>query len=129
MDNKIMIVDDALFMRVTLKKTLTEAGYTNLLEAADGKEACEACEKEHPELVLMDISMPNLNGIEALRRIKAEHPEIIVIMCSAVGQEAMMMEAIELGAYEFIVKPFKPEQIVYAVNRALGISGGAEGER
>ncbi|MGI6069003.1 MAG: response regulator [Blautia sp.] len=116
---KIMIVDDALFMRVSLKKILSGGGFTDLLEACDGQQACEICKEERPDLVLMDISMPNLNGIEALKKIKEIYPETAVIMCSAIGQDSMLVEAIEAGAAEFIVKPFKPEQILDAVRKAV----------
>ena len=122
MDKKILVVDDALFMRAMLKKVLNEAGFEQVIEAVDGGEAGLVYEKEKPDLVLMDISMPKLNGIEALKRIKKRDPEALVIMCSAVGQEAMIIEAMDAGAYEFIVKPFKPEQIIRSIKAALGIT-------
>jgi len=122
MDKKILVVDDALFMRAMLKKVLNEAGFEQVIEAVDGEEADLVYEKEKPDLVLMDISMPKLNGIEALKRIKKRDPEALVIMCSAVGQEAMIIEAMDAGAYEFIVKPFKPEQIIRSIKAALGIT-------
>lgn len=122
MDKKILVVDDALFMRAMLKKVLNEAGFDQVIEAVDGEEAAFIYEKEKPDLVLMDISMPKLNGIEALKRIKKRDPEALVIMCSAVGQEAMIIEAMDAGAYEFIVKPFKPEQIIRSIKTALGIT-------
>lgn len=122
MDKKILVVDDALFMRAMLKKVLNEAGFDQVIEAVDGEEADLVYEKEKPDLVLMDISMPKLNGIEALKRIKKREPEALVIMCSAVGQEAMIIEAMDAGAYEFIVKPFKPEQIIRSIKAALGIT-------
>ncbi|PNV62197.1 two-component system response regulator [Clostridium sp. chh4-2] len=122
MDKKILVVDDALFMRAMLKKVLNEAGFDQVIEAVDGEEADLVYEKEKPDLVLMDISMPKLNGIEALKRIKKRDPEALVIMCSAVGQEAMIIEAMDAGAYEFIVKPFKPEQIIRSIKAALGIT-------
>lgn len=122
MDKKILVVDDALFMRAMLKKVLNEAGFDQVIEAVDGEEADLVYEKEKPDLVLMDISMPKLNGIEALKRIKKRDLEALVIMCSAVGQEAMIIEAMDAGAYEFIVKPFKPEQIIRSIKAALGIT-------
>lgn len=120
MNKKILIVDDALFMRTMLKKILRENGYQDLIEAADGNEACELYQKEKPGLVLLDISMPNKNGIDALREIREWDQEANVIMCSAVGQEAMILEAIQTGAADFIVKPFKPEQIIQAAEKFLG---------
>ena len=119
MEKKIMLVDDAAFMRMTIKNVLTKMGYTNLLEAADGAQAVEMYEKEHPDLVIMDITMPNMDGIQALQAIKAKDPGAKVIMCSAMGQEAMVVQAIKEGAMDFIVKPFKAEQIVQALNRAF----------
>lgn len=116
---KILIADDALFMRMMLKKMLTEAGYKEFAEAADGKEACELYQKEKPALVLMDISMPNMNGIDALKEIRNIDPEALVVMCSAVGQEAIIVEAIEAGAMDFIVKPFKSEQLIEAIHKLL----------
>ncbi|MBT9777827.1 response regulator [Clostridium sp. MCC353] len=121
MDKKILVVDDALFMRAMLKKILKEGGFNHILEALDGDEACSIYEEERPDLVLMDISMPKLNGIEALKRIREMNPQALVIMCSAVGQEAMIVEALEAGALEFIIKPFKPEHILKPVKAALGI--------
>ncbi|MCR1841715.1 response regulator [Murimonas intestini] len=124
MDEKILIVDDALFMRVNLKRILTEAGYKNLLEAENGEVACRLYETEKPDLVLMDISMPVMDGIAALKNIRKQDNTAVVVMCSAVGQEAMIMESVENGAMEFIVKPFKGEQIVSAVKNCLENSRG-----
>ena len=119
MEKKIMLVDDAAFMRMTIKNVLTKMGYTNLLEAADGAQAVEMYEKEHPDLVIMDITMPNMDGIQALQAIKAKDPGAKVIMCSAMGQEAMV-QAIKEGAMDFIVKPFKPDRILQTVTKILG---------
>ena len=124
MDEKILIVDDALFMRVNLKRILTKAGYKNLLEAENGEVACRLYETEKPDLVLMDISMPVMDGIAALKNIRKQDNTAVVVMCSAVGQEAMIMESVENGAMEFIVKPFKGEQIVSAVKNCLENSRG-----
>ena len=120
MGKKIMLVDDAAFMRMTIKNCLTKAGYTELIEASDGQMAVETYEKEHPDLVIMDITMPNLDGIGALKEIKAKVPAAKVVMCSAMGQEAMVVEAIQLGAMDFIVKPFKPDRILQTVSKILG---------
>ena len=120
MGKKIMLVDDAAFMRMTIKNTLTKAGYTELVEAADGQQAVETYGKEHPDLVIMDITMPNMDGIQALQAIKGSDAGAKVVMCSAMGQEAMVVEAIRLGAMDFIVKPFKPDRILQTVQKILG---------
>lgn len=120
MDKKILLVDDAAFMRMLIKDTLTKNGYTNILEAPDGVVACEVYSAEKPDLVIMDITMPNKTGIDALRDIKAGDPMAKVVMCSAMGQEAMVVEAIKLGALDFIVKPFKADRILQTVKKVLG---------
>ncbi len=120
MDKKILLVDDAAFMRMMIKDALTKNGYTNIIEAADGEIACNMYSSEKPDLVIMDITMPNKTGIEALRDIKSEDPSAKVVMCSAMGQESMVVEAIKLGALDFIVKPFKPDRILQTVQKVLG---------
>jgi two-component system chemotaxis response regulator CheY len=120
MDKKILLVDDAAFMRMLIRDTLTKNGFTNIIEAADGEIACSMYESEQPDLVVMDITMPNKTGIEALSEIKGKNPAAKVIMCSAMGQEAMVVEAIKLGALDFIVKPFKPDRILQTVTKILG---------
>ena len=119
MGKKILLVDDAAFMRMMIKNTLAQNGYTDIIEASDGLEALEKCLSENPDLVLMDITMPNLDGIEALRKLKEVQPSTRVVMCSALGQEKMVLEAIKLGAEDFIVKPFKPERIMKTVNKCF----------
>lgn len=118
--SKILVVDDAAFMRMMVKDSLTKSGYTDIVEAADGEIACQLFQSEKPDLVIMDITMPNKTGIEALRDMKASDPSAKIIMCSAMGQEAMVVEAIKLGALDFIVKPFKPDRIIQAVSKAIG---------
>ena len=120
MDKKILLVDDAAFMRMMIRNAFTQNGYTNILEAADGEIACNTYAAEKPDLVIMDITMPNKTGIEALADIKKMNPSAKVIMCSAMGQEAMVVEAIKLGALDFIVKPFKPDRIISTVTKILG---------
>lgn len=116
MDNKILVVDDAAFMRMIIKDCLSKEGYNNIIEANDGVSAVTSYKDEAPELVIMDITMPNKDGIEALREIMQYDNKAKVIMCSAMGQETMVVEAIRLGAVDFIVKPFKPERVLKAVS-------------
>ena len=113
---KILLVDDAAFMRMMVKDTLTKAGYTDLYEAADGVQAVEAYSEVQPDMVIMDITMPNMDGLEALKAIKGKDPNATVVMCSAMGQESMVIEAIKSGAKDFIVKPFKPDRILKTVS-------------
>lgn len=117
---KIMTADDAAFMRMLIKDTLSKNGYTDIVEASDGQNACDVYAAEKPDLVFMDITMPNKTGIEALAEIKKLDPMAKVVMCSAMGQEAMVMEAIKLGAIDFIVKPFKPDRLLQVVKKVLG---------
>lgn len=120
MNNKILIVDDAAFMRMMIKDTLKKNGYENLIEAADGELAVQAYKTEKPDLVIMDITMPNKNGLEALREIKELDSNAKIVMCSAMGQESMVVEAIRNGAKDFIVKPFKADRILKTVQGILG---------
>lgn len=111
MGKKILIADDALFMRNMIMRILREEGYTEFLEAANGQEACDIYEREHPDLVFMDITMPEMSGLTALQNIKSKFQDAVIVMCSAIGQEGMIEEALINGAKDFIVKPFKREQI------------------
>ena len=110
--SKILIVDDAMFMRIMLKDTLEKNGYSDIHEAADGQIAVAMHAELKPDITIMDITMPNMNGLEALKTIKAASPDAVIVMCSAMGQEAMVVEAIKSGAKDFIVKPFKPERVL-----------------
>ena len=120
MAKKILLVDDAAFMRMMIKDTLTKNGYTEVDEAADGEIAVQKYIEIKPDLVFMDITMPNKTGLEALKDIKMIDPAATVVMCSAMGQESMVIEAIKLGAKDFIVKPFKPDRILSTVQKILG---------
>lgn len=116
---KILVVDDAGFMRKMVQTHLAKAGYSDFIEGEDGQQAVDLYAEQKPDLVIMDITMPNKDGIEALREIKTKDPAAKVIMCSAMGQESMVMEAIKLGALDFIVKPFKPDRIIQTVSKVL----------
>jgi len=120
MAGKILIVDDAAFMRMMIKDTLKKNGYDDLIEAADGEIAVQSFKAENPDLVIMDITMPNKNGLEALKEIKEIDPNAKIVMCSAMGQESMVVEAIRNGAKDFIVKPFKAERVLKTVQGILG---------
>lgn len=120
MDNKILIVDDAAFMRMMIRDTLKKNGYENLLEASDGEIAVQLFKTEKPDLVIMDITMPNKNGLEALKEIREIDTNARIVMCSAMGQESMVVEAIRSGAKDFIVKPFKADRVLKTVQGILG---------
>ncbi len=118
MSNRIMIVDDAIFMRMKLKDILEKNGYEVVAEAQNGADAIEKYRTEKPSIVTMDITMPEMNGIEALRGIKKIDPAAKVIMCSAMGQQGMVMEAIQAGALDFIVKPFETDRVIDSIVKA-----------
>ena len=117
MAKKILLVDDAAFMRKMLKDALSKNGYTDLYEAVDGADAVEKYDELKPDLVIMDITMPNM---EALKAIRGKDGSANVVMCSAMGQESMVMDAVRSGAKDFIVKPFKPDRVLKTVNTILG---------
>ncbi len=117
---KIMLVDDAAFMRMMIKDILTKNGYNVAGEAENGLKAIEKFNETKPDLVLMDITMPEMDGIQALKKIKELDPAANVIMCSAMGQQAMVIEAIQSGAKDFIVKPFQAERVLEAVKKVVG---------
>ena len=120
MAKNILICDDAAFMRMMIKDILTKNGYTVAGEAENGVKAVEKYNDVNPDLVLMDITMPEMDGIEALRKIKEQDPSAVVVMCSAMGQQAMVIESIQAGAKDFIVKPFQPDRVLEAVSKVLG---------
>lgn len=120
MEGKILIVDDAAFMRMMIKDTLKKNGYENIIEASDGELAVQMYKADKPDLVIMDITMPNKNGLEALKEIKELDPAAKIVMCSAMGQESMVVEAIRNGAKDFIVKPFKADRIIKTVQGIIG---------
>jgi len=120
MAKNILICDDAAFMRMMIKDILTKNGYTVAGEAENGAKAVEKYNELKPDLVLMDITMPELDGIQALKKIKAMAPNAVVIMCSAMGQQAMVIESIQAGAKDFIVKPFQADRVLEAVKKVIG---------
>ena len=120
MAKSILICDDAAFMRMMIKDILTKNGYNVVGEAANGAEAVEKYSQLKPNLVMMDITMPEMNGIDALKKIKENDGSANVIMCSAMGQQAMVIESIQAGAKDFIVKPFQVERVLEAVQKAIG---------
>jgi two-component system chemotaxis response regulator CheY len=116
---RVLVVDDAAFMRMMLKDILTKAGHEVVGEAANGVEAVEKYKELRPDVVTMDITMPEMNGIDAIKEIKKIDPNATVIVCSAMGQQAMVIEAIQAGAKDFIVKPFQPARVIEAVQKVL----------
>ena len=120
MAKNILICDDAAFMRMMIKDILTKNGYTVAGEAENGAKAVEKYTELKPVLVLMDITMPEMDGIQALKKIRELDPKASVIMCSAMGQQAMVIESIQSGAKDFIVKPFQADRVLEAVRKVVG---------
>lgn len=116
---KVLVVDDAMFMCMTIKQILEKNDHVMVGSASNGIEAVEKFVELRPDIVILDITMPEMNGIEALRRIKIIEPKAKVIICSAIGQQEMIAQAIELGAQQFIVKPFEANQVVEAIDRLV----------
>ncbi len=120
MGRNILICDDAAFMRMMIKDILSKNGYTVVGEAENGVKAVEKYSECKPDLVLMDITMPEMDGIQALKKIKSMDADAKIIMCSAMGQQAMVIESIQSGAKDFIVKPFQADRVLEAVKKAIG---------
>jgi len=116
---KILIVDDEAKIRELIIKYAKHEGFETA-EAADGMEAVKKFEEENPDLVIMDITMPNMDGLQALKKIREAHPDAKVVMCTAMGQESMVVDAIKSGAKDFVVKPFNAERITSTVKNILG---------
>lgn len=119
MSKRVLIVDDAAFMRIKLKDILEKNGYEVAGEAQNGNEAVEKFNELNPDIVTMDITMPEKDGVEALKEIKQIDSSAIVLMCSAMGQQTMVMDAIRAGASDFIVKPFDTERVIKALDKAV----------
>ena len=116
---RVLVCDDAAFMRMMLKDIITKAGHEVCGEAVDGQDAVSKYKELHPDLVTMDITMPNLDGLEALKQIRGDDANAKVIMCSAMGQQAMVIEAIQNGAKDFIVKSFQADKVQQSLQKAL----------
>jgi two-component system chemotaxis response regulator CheY len=116
----VLVCDDAIFMRTMISDILTQAGFEVVGEAESGAQAVEKYRTLKPDLVTMDIVMPDMGGIEAVREICKADPEAKILMCSAMGQQALVVEAIQAGAKDFVVKPFQPSRVLEAVQRVLG---------
>lgn len=116
-----MIVDDLAFIKLLLKDLIEKAGFRVVGEASDGEEAIDMYQVKKPDLVLLDITMPKMDGITALKKILALDPGAKIIMCSALGQQRLIVQAIQLGAKDFIVKPFRPDRVISSIKKALDI--------
>lgn len=117
MGKRVLVVDDTAFMRMSLRNVLEKNGYEVVGEAADGEEAVAKYKELKPDVVTMDITMPKKDGITAIKEIIAEDPDAKVIVCSAMGQKPMVIEALSAGAKDFLVKPFQPGRVIEALNR------------
>lgn len=115
----VMLVDDAAFMRMMLKDILGNNGYQIIGEAENGMIAVDKYSELKPDITIMDITMPEMDGLQAVKEIRAKDPQAKIIMCSAMGQQTMVIEAIQSGAKDFVVKPFQPERVLEAVGKAL----------
>jgi len=115
----VLVCDDAIFMRTMISDILAQAGYEIVGEAETGAQAVQKYRELKPDLVTMDIVMPDMSGIEAVREICRENPDARILMCSAMGQQALVVEAIQAGAKDFVVKPFQPSRVLEAVQRLL----------
>lgn len=116
---KVLIVDDAAFMRMQMTDILQKGGHEVIGQAENGQVAVEQFKKLKPDLVTMDITMPVMDGIDALKGIKAFDPNAKVIMCSAMGQQSMVVNAIQAGAKDFVVKPFQPDRVLHAISKLI----------
>ena len=120
MSHTVLVCDDAIFMRTMIRDILAQAGFDVVGEAETGAQAVERYRQLKPDLVTMDIVMPDMGGIDAVREIVKQDPDAKILMCSAMGQQALVFEAIQAGAKDFVVKPFQPSRVLEAVKRVLG---------
>lgn len=119
---KILIVDDAALMRTVLRRIFESAGFNEIVEAADGEEAVRLYRRETPDLVTMDITMPEMNGLVAIQKIIALNPRANIIVCSALGQKEIVLDAIKSGAKHFLVKPFEAEKVIATAKAVMKIA-------
>ncbi|WP_155922137.1 response regulator [Bacillus sp. EB01] len=117
---RVLIVDDAAFMRMMLKDILTKNGLEVVGEAVNGADAIEKFQELNPDVVTMDITMPEMDGITAVKQIRALNPQASIIMCSAMGQQPMVLEAIQAGAKDFVVKPFQADRVMESIRKVIG---------
>ena len=118
----VLIVDDLTFIKMVLRDLVEKAGFRVVGEASDGEEALRLFHEKHPDVVLLDVTMPKMDGLTALKKILEADPNAKVIMCSALGQQRLIVQAIQLGAKDFIVKPFQPQRVVSSLKKALDIA-------
>jgi len=118
----VLIVDDLAFIKIVLRDILEKSGFRVVGEASNGAQAITMYQDARPDVVLMDITMPDMDGLTALRKIREIDPAARVIICSALGQQQLIVQAIQLGAKDFIVKPFQPPRVVSALKKALDIT-------
>lgn len=123
MSKRILVVDDAMFMRTAVKKILGEAGFEIVGEAENGEAAVQKYGELKPDAVIMDVTMPIMDGIAAAKSIIESDPSAKIVMCTALGQQNLVIEALKAGAKDYIVKPFLPARVVEGMNKALGIGG------
>jgi len=120
MAKRIIIADDAAFMRMMLKNILTAGGYEVVAECQNGREAVEKYRELKPDLVISDMVMPEMGGIDTIKQVIAEYPQANILICSAIGQQALVIEAIQAGAKDYIVKPFDQTNVLETVKKIIG---------
>jgi two-component system chemotaxis response regulator CheY len=116
---RVLVVDDAVFMRKVVSDALSKGGHEVIGEAANGQEAVDRFQELKPEVMTLDITMPEKDGLTALKEIIAMDPQARIVMCSALGQETKVLEAIKAGAKDFVVKPFQPDRVISAIDKAV----------
>jgi two-component system chemotaxis response regulator CheY len=117
----VLIVDDLTFIKMVLRDLVEKAGFRVVGEASDGVEALAEFQDKRPDVVLLDITMPKMDGLSTLKKMLEIDPEANIIMCSALGQQQLIVQAIQLGAKDFIVKPFRPERVIGSIKKSLNI--------
>lgn len=122
MNKRVLVVDDSYYMRTILKNMISDAGYNVIDEAANGQDAISLAGSENPDLITLDLILPDNSGLDVLKKIKEKHPDIHVIVVSAVGQESIVQQAMEIGAEAYIVKPFDEQKVVNTIKEVLAVS-------